>query len=235
MWQKLASVMQESWEQLVVQAAHVLPNILASLLMVAVGAGVAVVVSVVARRTLVAARVDRAAARLGLAEALARGGIPSVPHLVARLLMWTIIIAASIPALYTLDARLASDLVGRALLYLPHVVVGAVLLWIGFLVSRFAARGVLIAAVNRDVAWPRLLATATRTAIMLLTVAVVLEHLGIGRATVLTAFAILFGGITLAAALAVGLGSRDLVRDWLAKHAQRDAAAGVREEPFRHW
>ena len=69
---------------------------------------------------------------------------------------------------------------------------------------------------------------------MLITVAVVLEHLGIGQATVLTAFAILFGGVTLAAALAIGLGSRDMVHDWLAKRAQTGPPASD-QEPFSHW
>lgn len=235
MWQRLASVMRESWEQLAVQAAHVLPNVLASLLMILVGISVALAASVLARRTLVAARVDRAAVRLGVAEPLARAGIPSVAQLVARLLMWTIIVAAFIPALYTLDARVASELVGRALLYLPHLVIALALLWIGFLASRFAARAVLIAAVNRDMASPRLLATATRATVMLITTAIVLEHVGIGQATVLTAFAILFGGVTLAAALALGLGSRELVRDWLATHVHTGSPAADREEPFSHW
>lgn len=234
MWQKLASVVRESWEQLAVQAAHALPNVLGSLLIIAVGVVVGLIVSVIARRTLVAARVDRAAVRLGVAEPLARVGISSLAQLVARVLMWGTILAAFIPALYTLDARVASDLVGRGLLYLPHLVVSLALLWVGFVASRFLARAVLIAAVNRDLGSPRLLAAATRTAVMLLTIAIALEHLGIGRATVLTAFAILFGGVTLAAALALGLGSRDFVRDWLAKHAQTDSPAD-RSEPFSHW
>jgi hypothetical protein len=38
-----------------------------------------------------------------------------------------------------------------------------------------------------------------------------LDHLGIGRTVLLLAFAILFGGIVFAAALAVGLGARDVV------------------------
>ena len=235
MWQRLTLVMRESWEQLAVQAAHVLPNILASLLMIVVGIALALVVSVIARRTLVAARVDRAAARLGVAEPLGRAGISSVAHLVARLLMWATVAAAFIPALYTLDAHVASGLVQRALLYLPHLLVATALLWIGFLFSRFAGRAVLIAAVNGDMASPRLMASATRAAVMLVALAIALEHLGIGRVTVLTAFAILFGGVTLAAALALGLGSRDLVRDWLASQVHHPSPPARPEEPFRHW
>jgi hypothetical protein len=94
--------------------------------------------------------------------------------------------------------------------------------------SRFLSRGVLIAAVNARMRAARLLAGATRSAVMLVAVAVAFEHIGIGRATVLTAFAILFGGVTLAAALAVGLGSQDIVRRWLDE--QVNAQARVTED-----
>jgi hypothetical protein len=47
------------------------------------------------------------------------------------------------------------------------------------------------------------------------------------------AFGILFGGIVLALALAVGLGSKDLVTKSLAGDAQKASAEKV-EEPFRH-
>jgi hypothetical protein len=49
----------------------------------------------------------------------------------------------------------------------------------------------------------------------------VLEHLEIGGGVVLMAFGILFGGIVLTLALAVGLGSRDLVSRSLESHVER--------------
>jgi hypothetical protein len=56
-------------------------------------------------------------------------------------------------------------------------------------------------------------------------VAMALEHLHIGQQILLVAFAILFGGIVLTMALAIGLGSKDLVaRSWQEKRNE------VREE-----
>jgi hypothetical protein len=52
-----------------------------------------------------------------------------------------------------------------------------------------------------------------------------LNQLHIGGAVVTLAFGILFGGIVLALALAVGLGSKDMVRRSLERQAER------REEP----
>lgn len=234
MWNALVSIIGKSWNEVGRQVAQALPNLLAAFLLFAFGVLAGVVVGRVARWTLVAARVDRAATRLGVAEPLAQLGITSVARLVAATLKWTVISAAFIPALYTLDPRVASDLASRALLYLPQLAVAVLLLWIGTVLSRFLSRGVLIAAVNNQVASPRLLAAATRTAVLLVTLAIVLEHVGIGRTVVLTAFAVLFGGVVLAAALAVGLGSKDIVHEWL--HARLKGGDQQRqEEPFQHW
>jgi hypothetical protein len=59
----------------------------------------------------------------------------------------------------------------------------------------------------------RLLSLAVKWLVLLVAVAMALDHLGIGRSVLLLAFAILFGGIVLAAALALGLGARDAVKE----------------------
>jgi hypothetical protein len=215
MWQTLDAVLNASWQQLGTQLSARLPNLLAAAVIFVVGGFVGVVAGRLTGWVLGRAKIDRGAARLGIMGPLARAGLSSLATLVGRVVQWTIIGVALVPALYSLDERVASDLVGRSLLYLPQLVVAVALLWVGFVLSRFLSRGVLIAAVNARMGAARLLAGATRAAVMLVAITVAFEHLGIGRATVLTAFAILFGGVTLAAALAVGLGSQDIVRRWL--------------------
>jgi uncharacterized membrane protein len=73
------------------------------------------------------------------------------------------------------------------------------------------ARSALIGAVNMQIRSARLLSLAVKWLVLLVTVAMALDHLGIGRTVLLLAFAILLGGIVLAAALALGLGARDVV------------------------
>ena len=68
----------------------------------------------------------------------------------------------------------------------------------------------------------------------------VLDHLEIGGAIVELAFGILFGGIVLTLALAVGLGSRDIVSRSLEKNVERtEPLPGDPEstpsEPLRHF
>jgi hypothetical protein len=193
----------------------------------------AAIVGRLAAWVLRAAQLDRRAARLGLSTPLQTIGVASSVSALVRVLQAAILLAASIMALYSVDQRLASDLAERFLLYVPHLVVGAVILAAGVVVGRLASRSVLIAAVNADLPSPRLLASLTKGAVTLTASAIALEQLGIGRVTVLIAFTILFGGVTLAGAIAFGLGAHDLVREWMAGRAA--PARPPEAETIRHW
>jgi hypothetical protein len=57
----------------------------------------------------------------------------------------------------------------------------------------------------------RLLSLGVKWLMLVLTAAMALEQLRIGRQILLLAFGILFGGIVLTLALAIGLGSKDVV------------------------
>jgi hypothetical protein len=77
----------------------------------------------------------------------------------------------------------------------------------------------------------RLISLGVKWLILVLAAAMALEHLGIGGSIVRLAFAILFGGIVLALALAVGLGSKDVVsRSW----ERREHETQETEQPFHH-
>ena len=234
MWQTFGAVLRASWQQLAAESAVLLPNLLAAAAIVVVGLVVGFVAGRLTGWAARLARIDSAASRLGILGPLSRVGIASVVPVAARTVQWTIVLLAFVPALYSLDAGLASELVGRSLLFLPHLAVAVVMLWAGCVLSRFLGRGVLIAAVNAEMRSARLLSGATRAGVVLVAAAVAFEHLGIGRATVLAAFAILLGGVTLAAAIAVGLGSQDAVRRWWAEGQSRDHDPD-QAGPIRHW
>jgi hypothetical protein len=59
------------------------------------------------------------------------------------------------------------------------------------------------------------LAALTRWGIQLAAVAMALEQLGIAETIVVVGFGLTFGGLVLAAALAFGLGAKDLAKDFL--------------------
>ena len=128
---------------------------------------------------------------------------------------WFMILLGWLVGLAALGAGLNSTLVLGVVESLPRLATALVLIGLGNLLARFLARAVLISAVNKQVQSARLLGAAVHWPVMVLVIAMVFEHLRIGAGIVRLAFAVLFGGIVLAVALAVGLGSRDVVsRSW---------------------
>jgi hypothetical protein len=117
--------------------------------------------------------------------------------------------------------------------YLPNVAAAIVILVVGVIVARFVARNVLISAVNMQIQFARLLSLGVKWLVLVLTVAMALDHLRIGGLVVQLSFGILLGGIVLALALAVGLGSKDMVRrNW--ERQSEKIEIPVEKEPFHH-
>jgi len=156
----------------------------------------------------------------------------SPSEIVARASFWTCLLAGLVIGVAAFDASFASTTPNpiSMLPYLTHVVGAVLLLVIGALIARFLARSVLIGAVNAQLQYARFLSLGVKWLVLVLTAAMVLDHLQIGGTIVELAFGILFGGIVLTLSLAVGLGSRDLVSRTLESHSDLGADSGTRSQ-----
>ncbi|HOG28696.1 MAG TPA: hypothetical protein PLN93_02785 [Vicinamibacterales bacterium] len=229
----MRQVLEQAWRQFAAQSLSMLPNVLASLLFLVIGVALAVAAGRVARFLLRRSAVERRASRLGVTSWLERAGILSATAALVRLVQIVFALMTAALVLYALDAELAADLTRRFFLYLPDLAVGIGIFVVGLLAARVAGRSVLIGAVNHGIGAARLLATGTRGAVIVLTGAMALDQLGIGKSIVPSALIILLGGVTLAAALAVGFGSRDTVGRWLDDRLRRPAPADA--DDIQHW
>jgi hypothetical protein len=150
---------------------------------------------------------------------------------VTKFVTWTIFLIGLMIGLTALEANLTSRLVYSLFDYLPDVVAAGLILIVGTIAARFLSRGLLISAVNMRIHSARLLSLGVKWLVLVLTAAMALEHLRIGGGLVKLAFSILFGGIVLALALAVGLGSKEVVsRSWEEPREPREET----EETFHH-
>jgi hypothetical protein len=233
MWQVVQQVFSQAWQQFANQSLALLPNVLASLLFLAIGTVLAVLAGRVAKFLLRRSAVERRATKLGLSSWLERAGILSATAVVVRLVQVVFATMTAALVLYSLDAALASDLTRKFFLYLPDLVVGISIFFIGILTARVVSRSVVIGAVNRGFPAARLLAALTRSGIVLLSSAVALDHVGIGHAIVPSALLILLAGVTLALALAAGLGTRDVVGRWIEHQLSPPEPTNVNE--VQHW
>ncbi|MEQ1796115.1 MAG: hypothetical protein ABL970_18230 [Nitrospira sp.] len=207
------------------QMLAILPDLLATTILFLAGLTLAWAAGQTLERFLRAVGVDRACDRLGLSASLLRGGIKSDPsHLIGRTVYWLILLFASIASLEALHMEPVQQLTHATLAYIPHLIIAASIGIAGYLISNFVAQAVLIAAVNAGLPPARLIATGARWIVQLLSIAMALEQLGIAEHIVAVGFGITWGGVVLAAALAFGLGGKDLARSFL----ERRLAAPVR-------
>jgi len=215
MWSQINDALAESLRRVLTSLAGLLPGLLALLLSIILATLVGGLARWILVKILRAVQFDTRLERWG-ASAIAEWSPNHSPTLLAgRLVHWMLVLLGAMVGLAALDATLMTTMLGRLGTYLPNVFVAVVLLIMGTVLSRFLSRGVLISAVNMQMQSARLMSLGVKWLVLLLTLAMALNHLSIGGAILELAFGILFGGIVLAMALAVGLGSKEVVsRSW---------------------
>jgi hypothetical protein len=207
--------------RVLVKLASFLPGLLALLVAVVVLTAIGALLALILRRMLVAAKFDERLARNQNANVADWAPNHSPTALIARTAFWACVLLGFIIGISAFDASYAGNSQISAILipYLTHSVGAVLILIAGTLIARFLARSVLIGAVNLQMQYARFLSLGIKWLVLVLTAAMVLDHLDIGGTIVDLAFGILFGGIVLTLSLAIGLGSRDLVSRSLEKSA----------------
>lgn len=190
--------------------ANFLPGALVFLVILFVSLVVAVVLRYALQRALTGLEFDRRAELLGVSLA-AWTPSGSATSLIASVAYWTVLAVGLLLGLTALDAALPSQFAVSVLQYVPHLLAALLILIAGGVVARFLAHAVLVGAVNLGVQYARVVSLAVKWLVLIVAAAMALDHIGIGRTVLLIAFAIIFGGVVLAGALAVGLGARDAV------------------------
>lgn len=225
MWQQVEQSLHASMGLVMNKIATLLPGILAFIVAFVFFLLLGWLLSWIVSRILSALHFDE---RLGRgANAMAEFSPRATPSLlIGRIVFWCFVIAGVVVGVSALGTE-EHTISGWMLAYVPRVVGAAILLLAGNVLARFVSRSVLITGVNLNLSYARLLSMGVRWMILVLTGAMVLDHLALGGEIVELGFGILFGGIVLALSLAVGLGSRDLV----SRSLEREAARPVEVAP----
>ena len=132
------------------------------------------------------------------------GRTPS--QLVGSLLLIGLMLFASMEALALMQFEHMAELISEMLVFFGQVVVGLVVIGLGLYLANLAANTIRTSASsNADK-----LAMIARIAIIALAVAMGLHQMGFGEEIINLAFGLTLGSVAVAAAIAFGLGGRDL-------------------------
>jgi hypothetical protein len=224
MWAQVDQILRQATSQIAEHVANFLPGVLVALVLILATVLAAAITRGVLTRALRGLDFDRRAEHLGLAVLLGWPSSTTSPsQTLTRVLYWTVIVLGLLLSLTALNATIPSRLALTIFQYIPNVLAALMILVVGAVAARFLSRSVLIGAVNMQIQSARLLSLAVKWIVLLIAVAMALDHLSIGRGILLLAFGILFGGIVFAAALAVGLGARDAVSRAIERQSQQPA------------
>jgi hypothetical protein len=233
MWSQVKVALDQSTARFLTRLADLLPGIVALILALFVSIVFAWIAATIVRRILASFQFDERLARWGATSVADWSPRRSPTLLVSRGIAFLVVLTGLLIGIAAFDAETTSLLVRSVFAYIPNLI-GAILVFlIGTIVARFLSRSVLIGAVNLNLHYARLLSAGAKWLVYVLGVAMALEHLRIAPGIVELAFGILFGGIVFALALAVGLGSKEIVSKSLERDVRKVSEEPI-EEPFRH-
>jgi hypothetical protein len=220
-----ASRLQDSFEQLYLYV----PALFGALVILFAGYLLARLVGKGTEKLLRRVHLNRVLERGGVLHAVERSGSHLNPTRVgAKVMFWVVMFAVIVVAATALGLESLTDVFSELVSYIPSVIAAIVILIVGIVLGDFVG-GLIMASAGGMHGGPTL-ARAGRGGVVVLAIFMALQELGVATDIVSTAFAIMFGAIALAAALAFGLGNRELAgevtRAWYETYkAEREAIA----------
>ena len=214
-----------------------LPRLFAAALLLGVSYVGGRLIGALVTNLLAAAGFDSLPRRLGLAartQAIADTSVPDATlrvggrtpsEVVGGIVLAAVLVFAAVEASSLLGFGVVAGLLAEFLVFGGQILIGLLIFAVAIYLADLAA-GVVRAS---SVPQPRLMALVTRWAILLLGGAMALRQMGLANEIITVAFGLLLGAVAVAAALAFGLGGREVageeLREWRAALQSGEAEA----------
>jgi hypothetical protein len=234
MWANVQATFDDAFGRVAHGVAGFLPGIALMLLVMLFALLLAVLVRFALRRSLTGMDFDRRVHRWGLTSTGEWMPKNAPSAIVAHAGFWFVLLVGFLAGLQALDTRVTDALAARTLSWIPNLLGGILIFAVGLAVARFLEHTALIGAVNMQIREARLLALGVKWLALLFATALALEEVGVGGAILTVSFAVVFGGIVLALALAIGLGSREAVSRSFERSFTDEKRAAENGDEVRH-
>ena len=212
------SVVVESVRSFMVQLGEFLPKLIGAVIILIVGWFVAKFLMFIVVKGLKLINFNVLTEKAGVDGFLKKGGLrKGTTDILGILIYWLVILATLLVAFNALGLTVVSDLVGRITLFIPNVIVAVLILTIGLYFARFVEEAVVAYGKNVGLDEAPLIGKLARWALIVFVVIISLGQMNIADRYLQPAFFIILGGVTLALALAFGLGGQKWAADQLDK------------------
>lgn len=209
-------LIEEPAKAMLVKIWSYIPNLIGCFVIFLVGWIVAKVLEEVVTKVLAFVKIDVAAEKSGLNDILEKGEIrKSVSELLGVIVYWLVMLVVIVTAVQTLQLTAAADLVSRLVDYIPNIIAAIFVLVLGGFLASLVGSIVQTAAGNARIHKAKTMAQLSRTVVIIFTVAVSLEQLGISLTVITFTVNILVASLGLGLAIAFGLGCQEMVGRWV--------------------
>jgi small-conductance mechanosensitive channel len=152
-------------------------------------------------------------------QAFERTGVrKTVPAIISAAVFWVVIIFVTAAAVEVLGLPAVTNLLGRLAYYIPQIVAAILIILAGYLAGNLAYGTVSTAAASLHVTYANALGRAAQITIVLVTVVIAVDQLGIDSTFLIVTLTIILGSTLGGAALAFGLGCGTAVSNIIACH-----------------
>ena len=195
-----------------------IPQLIGALIILIVGYIVAKVLQAVVGRLLQGIGFDRWMERGGIKQFFDRAETNQTPaSILGALVFWFVFIIAITMAADALGIPQVSVVLAQLIAYIPNIIAAILILILAALLANFIS-GIVRGATGSDI-----LASIAQYAIIVYAVFAALTQLGVAVQLTANTFLIVLGAVALAAAIAFGIGGREVARDILEKAYNRSS------------
>lgn len=193
-----------------------LPQLIGAIVILIIGYIVAKVLQAVVSRVLQGIGFEGWMERGGIKQFFDRAQTRQTPtSIIGKLVFWFVFIIAITMAADALGIPQVSAVLGQLIAYIPSIIAAILILILASLLANF------VSGIVRGATGSGLLASVAQYAIIIYAVFAAITELGIAVELTAPTFLIVLGGVALAAAIAFGIGGRDIAHDILQKAYSR--------------
>src|SRR5829696_4360740 len=193
-----------------------IPQLIGAVIILVIGYIVAKVLEAVVGRVLQAIGFDGWMERGGIKQFFDRAETKHTPAtIIGKLVFWFVFIIALTMAADALGIPQVSAVLGQLLAFIPNIIAAIVILILAALLANF------LSGIVRGATGSGILGSIAQYAVIVYAVFAALTQLGIAVELTAPTFLILLGAVALAAAIAFGIGGREVARDVLEKAYNR--------------
>ncbi len=200
-----------------------LPKLVGALVILIIGYFIAKIFKNVLIKLLRAVKFNDLADKVGINGFMSKAGLKSdASGMLGKMGYWIVMLTTLILFFDSMELSQVSALLKDAVAFIPRILVGCILLIVGMYIADFLRDLAVAALKGGGFESPNLVGNIVYFGVMFLVVSMVLDQIGIGGDIVNTLVTSVLGGVSLATAIAFGLGGRDWARKQIGKVSKMD-------------